>query len=652
MKIVAIKPDKQKQKVDVYRPARPVQPAFPSVAQQKVISTATPFTRQLKPRPQLPSKRLSLIPEASPTLQRQQNKTGLPNNLKSGIEALSGMDVSDVRVHYNSSKPAQLNALAYAQGTDIHVGPRQEKHLPHEAWHTVQQRQGRVKPTMQMGGVAINDQVSLEREADVMGAKSLKGIAVDWAKTGLNGYARTSVRSDDKKVAQMVWNQVNYNVDNSARVMHVDYRQVNWGGTGGQGNHAQHAGNERAILFETMTRETGFVPLINRLSQPATLWDTGLSVVVNRAYTPTKIYDGNGMATNQDKTQGNTLQEAQNALNNTYDHINAWQGMPINVITAAWERREVDRGEGSALEAAQGSVPYSTFRRIAATSAGTTTIENELKTNHGEGNVWRKMGDDDMPYVNPNANTPETQKLEEVEQKAQTYVRPTLVTFGYDLVTAGTQAPITGILSRIYAIEMELRDKIAELGAPMYPSEPTTFYQARINGNLNAQWAVMEGVNVGGSGQQLEGAKLARAMDNDGGKNQYVFHTIMVQTGAGSRNDALIALLNGWYNNGQGDPALFRADRIEQEINGLDQSALRQDEYLNKVVGNLGGELDNMVHNQIQALVIKYRKRAAEEACKALKAAIPAPVKRQHQDQRFLDAWNRSQQERAQKWGW
>jgi hypothetical protein len=79
-----------------------------------------------------------------------------------------------VKVHYNSSQPAQLNALAYAQGTDIHVAPGQEQHLPHEAWHVVQQAQGRVKPTMQMkDGVPVNDDVGLEREADVMGQKAL-----------------------------------------------------------------------------------------------------------------------------------------------------------------------------------------------------------------------------------------------------------------------------------------------------------------------------------------------------------------------------------------------------------------------------------------------------------------------------------------------
>ncbi|WP_447985980.1 eCIS core domain-containing protein [Nitrospira sp. Nam74] len=102
------------------------------------------------------------------------NRTGLPDNLKAGIEALSGFAMDDVRVHYNSSKPAQLQAFAYTQGTDIHVAPGQEQHLPHEAWHVVQQKQGRVQPTRQMkDGVAINDDAGLEHEADVIGAKAL-----------------------------------------------------------------------------------------------------------------------------------------------------------------------------------------------------------------------------------------------------------------------------------------------------------------------------------------------------------------------------------------------------------------------------------------------------------------------------------------------
>ncbi|MFD2563155.1 eCIS core domain-containing protein [Aquimarina rubra] len=101
---------------------------------------------------------------------KRKNNTGLPDNLKSGIENLSGYSMDDVKVHYNSNKPAQLQAHAYAQGTDIHLAPGQERHLPHEAWHVVQQKQGRVKPTMQFKGkVSINDDAVLEKEADVMG---------------------------------------------------------------------------------------------------------------------------------------------------------------------------------------------------------------------------------------------------------------------------------------------------------------------------------------------------------------------------------------------------------------------------------------------------------------------------------------------------
>ena len=105
-----------------------------------------------------------------------RNRTGLPNGLKSGIESLSGFSLDDVRVHYNSSKPAQLQALAYAQGTNIHIAPGQERHLPHEAWHVVQQKQGRVKATMQMkGGVPGNNDKGLEHEADTMGTRALGG---------------------------------------------------------------------------------------------------------------------------------------------------------------------------------------------------------------------------------------------------------------------------------------------------------------------------------------------------------------------------------------------------------------------------------------------------------------------------------------------
>lgn len=115
---------------------------------------------------------------ANNAVQREEamrpNNTGMPDNLKSGIESLSGFSMNDVRVHYNSSKPATVQALAYTQGTDIHVAPGQEKHLPHEAWHVAQQMAGRVSPTTNINGMPVNDNASLEHEADVMGEKAVQ----------------------------------------------------------------------------------------------------------------------------------------------------------------------------------------------------------------------------------------------------------------------------------------------------------------------------------------------------------------------------------------------------------------------------------------------------------------------------------------------
>lgn len=108
---------------------------------------------------------------------QRKNNTGLPDNLKGGMERLSGYSMDDVRVHYNSSKPADLQAHAYAQGTNIHIAPGQEKHLPHEAWHVVQQKQGRVRPTIQLAGVHVNNDSGLEREADAMGTKAARGVS-------------------------------------------------------------------------------------------------------------------------------------------------------------------------------------------------------------------------------------------------------------------------------------------------------------------------------------------------------------------------------------------------------------------------------------------------------------------------------------------
>lgn len=147
------------------------------VDKRRVAVAQSDLARMLDNSPRLVQQQaLSDIMHDGPRMvgqrKEQANHTGLPDRLKSGIESLSGMRMDHVRVHYNSDKPAHLQAHAYAQGSDIYLGAGQEKHLPHEAWHVVQQAEGRVRPTVQMKANAINDDPALEKEADVMGEKA------------------------------------------------------------------------------------------------------------------------------------------------------------------------------------------------------------------------------------------------------------------------------------------------------------------------------------------------------------------------------------------------------------------------------------------------------------------------------------------------
>ena len=44
-------------------------------------------------------------------IQKKTATTGLPDQLKSGIESLSGHSMNDVKVHYNSAKPRTIKCI-------------------------------------------------------------------------------------------------------------------------------------------------------------------------------------------------------------------------------------------------------------------------------------------------------------------------------------------------------------------------------------------------------------------------------------------------------------------------------------------------------------------------------------------------------------
>jgi len=188
------------------------------------------------------------------------NDTGLPDNLKAGIENLSGHSMDDVRVHFNSDKPSQLQAHAYAQGTDIYISPGQEKHLAHEAWHVAQQKQGRVKPTVQVkGGVNINDDQNLEKEADVMGAKALQmKVEARAHSRGCGCTACTSVQRVLNKTAQFKCKVCGANSHSTSKCPKQEAEDSGASSSGGRGLTAGSKAHEKIldILIEKLDRDS------------------------------------------------------------------------------------------------------------------------------------------------------------------------------------------------------------------------------------------------------------------------------------------------------------------------------------------------------------------------------------------------------------
>ena len=116
---------------------------------------------------------LNQRPAAKASAAGQGNDTGLPADLKAGMEHVSGLPMDDVRVAYDSPLPAQLHGEATTQRTNIHIATGQEHHLPHELGHVVQQKQGRVSATTHIGKVPVNASPLMEQDADQIGAKAL-----------------------------------------------------------------------------------------------------------------------------------------------------------------------------------------------------------------------------------------------------------------------------------------------------------------------------------------------------------------------------------------------------------------------------------------------------------------------------------------------
>lgn len=260
---------------------------------------------------------------------------GLPAALRAQLEGLSGESLADVRIHYDSPKPARLDALAYTKGSEIHMGPGQERHLPHEAWHVVQQKQGRVQPTTRAGAQLVNDDAALEREADTMGERASSpqvppGVLAP-------GRAQTAA-APGRPVIQRL------SVDRPARNgTQIQLRHTKWAREwklslqGGKG-----AGPELcSILFKLVTSFKGALPKlsVDTMQARSQSKGTGTELMSSIPWAIEQIISHNPLATRFGKVQ----------LHSGFANIVAYQ-MTVKKYAEAlelrnnaeWERREAE----------------------------------------------------------------------------------------------------------------------------------------------------------------------------------------------------------------------------------------------------------------------------------------------------------------------
>lgn len=88
------------------------------------------------------------------------------NAIKENVEEKTGVDLSDVNIHYNVPQPSEFQSLAYTYGNDIYLGSGQESALSHELYHVIQQKQGIVPVQGYINNLPYNQSYRLEQMAE------------------------------------------------------------------------------------------------------------------------------------------------------------------------------------------------------------------------------------------------------------------------------------------------------------------------------------------------------------------------------------------------------------------------------------------------------------------------------------------------------
>lgn len=116
--------------------------------------------------------------------QMSDDKDGLPSGVRQGMGEAIGGDFSSVQFVTDSQKAVDVGALAFTQGKTVEFAPGQFKPdtsaglelIGHELTHVDQQAKGNVEPTLEIGGMPVNDDQNKETEADDKGKAAARYV--------------------------------------------------------------------------------------------------------------------------------------------------------------------------------------------------------------------------------------------------------------------------------------------------------------------------------------------------------------------------------------------------------------------------------------------------------------------------------------------
>lgn len=116
------------------------------------------------------------------------NQSGLTDHVRQGMEEAIGGDFSSVQFVTDSQKAVEVGALPLHREKRLNLLPDNLNRsqtaglelIGHELTHVDQQDKGHVEPTLEIGGMPVNDDKSKEVEADNKGREAARlGGATD-----------------------------------------------------------------------------------------------------------------------------------------------------------------------------------------------------------------------------------------------------------------------------------------------------------------------------------------------------------------------------------------------------------------------------------------------------------------------------------------